>query len=149
MGWRQKWQRAIAWLILSCCCWTTGCTAPNPSTQPPQATPGSQSITVATTPPSASNLVIQSARAETVGVSPLRIQLHLDGYQPDACDVPITVEQARRGDRITVTLRRQLPADAMCPQQVVPYQNILLLDGTFEHGWYQFQVNDYEFEAEF
>lgn len=149
MGWRQRWQRAIASLILGCCCWTTGCTAPHPPAPPPTATEVSQPIATASESATDHHLVIQSAQATTVGTAPLRVQLHLEGYQPDACDAPITVEQSRRGDRITVTLSRQLPADVMCPQQVVPYQSILLLDGTFDRGWYRFRVNDYEFEAEF
>src|SRR5690606_979324 len=74
---------------------------------------------------------------------PMQVSLHITGEQPDGCDFPVIVEQVREGNTVTVSVYREVPLTVMCPMMLVPYDDTIRLDGTFEPGDYVFQVNDF------
>lgn len=74
---------------------------------------------------------------------PMQVSLHITGEQPDGCDFPVIVEQVRAGNTVTVSVYREVPLTVMCPMMLVPYDDTIRLDGTFEPGDYVFQVNDF------
>jgi hypothetical protein len=65
----------------------------------------------------------------------------VSGYQPDGCDLPVIVEQRRDGNTVYVDIYRELPPDVFCTMQLVPYNDTIKLDGDFESGSYQINVN--------
>ena len=74
---------------------------------------------------------------------PMQVSLHITGEQPDGCDFPVIVEQVREGNTVTVSIYRDVPMSVMCPMMLVPYDDTIRLDGTFEPGDYVFTVNDF------
>lgn len=77
---------------------------------------------------------------------PMQVQLQVSGEHPDGCQLPVVVEQRRDGDRITVEIYRELPAEVMCPMMLQPYADSIMLEGNFMPGDYVFKVNDYVIE---
>ena len=73
----------------------------------------------------------------------MQVQLHVTGEQPDGCDFPVIVEQAREGNTVTVSIYREVPLAVMCPMILLPYDDTIPLAGNFEPGDYVFQVNDF------
>ncbi|HLV35432.1 MAG TPA: hypothetical protein VKY59_09975 [Spirillospora sp.] len=76
---------------------------------------------------------------------PMQLQLRVSGEHADGCELPVVVEQERRGNTVIVEIYREMPADLFCPMILQPYNDIIPL-GTFEPGDYVFQVNDYTVE---
>ncbi len=74
---------------------------------------------------------------------PYQIQLHIVGQQPDGCMQPVTVEQRRNGNNVSIEIYREMPIDILCPMVLVPYEANIMLDGGFEVGHYRIRVNDY------
>jgi inhibitor of cysteine peptidase len=77
---------------------------------------------------------------------PMQVQLHISGEHADGCDLPVTVEQRREGNTVTVTVYRELPIDLLCPMILLPYEYTIPLEGSFEPGDYVFRVNDFVLE---
>lgn len=75
-------------------------------------------------------------------------ELHVTGYFPDGCDfpvqaainVPVTVD-GEMGNVYVVTIGRIGPADAVCPDVVVPYEDTIPLDYAIPPGAYTVAVN--------
>ncbi|PJF20633.1 MAG: hypothetical protein CUN56_15190 [Phototrophicales bacterium] len=65
------------------------------------------------------------------------------GQQPDGCMQPVTVEQRRNGNNVSIEIYREMPIDILCPMVLVPYEANIMLDGGFEVGHYRIRVNDY------
>jgi inhibitor of cysteine peptidase len=85
--------------------------------------------------------VIENVDALLLESFPVQINLHVTGYQPDGCDYPVQVSQSREGNSVTVTVYRELPPDILCTMQLVPYDETISLDGSFEPGEYTIDVN--------
>jgi hypothetical protein len=67
--------------------------------------------------------------------------LNVSGYQPDGCQLPVLVEQRREGSTVYVQIYREVPLDMICTMQLVPYNDTIRLDGSFESGVYQITIN--------
>lgn len=78
---------------------------------------------------------------------PAQINLTISGYQPDGCDFPVQVEQRREGNTVTLDIYRTMPMGVMCPMIVLPYNESIHLDGSFESGTYTIRVNDFTLEV--
>ena len=85
--------------------------------------------------------VIENVDAMILESFPAQISLHITGYQPDGCTFPVQVEQTREGNIVSVKIYRILPPDIMCTMQLVPYDENIKLDGSFESGDYTIDVN--------
>ncbi|MBZ0282646.1 MAG: hypothetical protein K8L97_18035 [Anaerolineae bacterium] len=95
--------------------------------------PGTNAAQVLTTIDSVDALIMESF--------PAQIALNVSGAQPDGCEFPVIVEQTRDGNNVTVRIYRELPPDIMCAMILLPYNESIKLDGTFEPGTYQIDVN--------
>jgi hypothetical protein len=85
--------------------------------------------------------VIDKVDAMVLESFPAQISLHVTGYQPDGCTFPVQVEQTRDSNTVSVKIYRILPPDIMCTMQLVPYDENIKLDGSFESGEYTIDVN--------
>ena len=85
--------------------------------------------------------VVEKVDALIMESYPAQISLHVTGYQPDGCTFPVQVEQTREGNMVSVKIYRILPPDIMCTMQLVPYDENIKLDGSFESGEYTIDVN--------
>ncbi len=70
-----------------------------------------------------------------------RVRLNVSGYQTDGSGVPVRVEQRRTGDRVLVRIFREWDIDAICPAAILPYDDTVVLDGSFPKGTYTVDVN--------
>ncbi len=82
------------------------------------------------------------------GGAPAKVSLDIQGEHPDGCDLPVLVEQSRRGAAIQVTIYREVPADVFCPMILRPYSGTVELDGTLAAGVYTLAVNAHSQEFE-
>jgi hypothetical protein len=110
------------------------------------ANPSSGGTTVKPTEPQGAQpaqvlTVIETVDALMLESFPVQITLHVTGYQPDGCDFPVQVSQSREGNTVTVKVYRELPPDILCTMQLVPYDESIKLDGSFEPGEYTIDVN--------
>ena len=85
--------------------------------------------------------VIEKVETQVSASVPATITMHVMGYQPDGCKLPVQVEQTRSGDTVTVKIYRIVPIDVMCTMDLNPYDDTITLDGTFESGTYTVDVN--------
>jgi inhibitor of cysteine peptidase len=117
----------FAWLVLG--------TSTSVPPRPPASQPGEETFRSPTNITSVDVIVMESF--------PMQVSLHVTGEQPDGCDYPVIVEQRREGNMVIVDVYREVPLAVMCPMILLPYDDTIRLDGTFEPGDYVFQVNDF------
>lgn len=92
--------------------------------------------------------IIEKVEARVLESFPAQIQLVVTGAQPDGCDLPVIVEQQRGENTVTVEIYRLGDPAMMCAAVLIPYQETIMLDGSFEPGTYAITVNDYKLEVE-
>lgn len=85
--------------------------------------------------------VIEQVETLILESYPYQITLNVSGYQPDGCTLPVIVEQRREGNTVYVDIYREMPPDVFCTMQLVPYNDTIRLDGGFESGQYQININ--------
>lgn len=85
--------------------------------------------------------VVESVDVLLLESMPVQIQLQVSGYHPDGCQAAVEVVQRRDGNTVTVEVYRLLPAAVMCPMVLQPLQETIRLDGGFEPGTYQININ--------
>ncbi|MEP7294068.1 MAG: hypothetical protein ABI835_19935 [Chloroflexota bacterium] len=90
---------------------------------------------------------IDSVEAVILESLPAQIDLVISGSQPDGCDFPVQVVQARNANSVTVEIFRDVPLGVMCPAMLREYHETIRLEGTFESGRYSIRVNDFELEV--
>lgn len=127
----------ILLLILSSCLGIQlPMTPPDQGGEPPSVPPGQpyvrQDVTI--------------KQAEIAGFAG-QLALNVRGFIPDGCTAPVNVEITTSGDTIAVDIFRMLPADAICPQVVTAYIELIDLPPTIGPGVYTVHVNDLVFEA--
>jgi hypothetical protein len=91
--------------------------------------------------------IIDNVDALILESFPAQIHLAVTGSQSDGCDYPVQVEQRRDGNTITVEIFREVPLAVMCPMVLLPYEDTIPLEGTFESGTYTINVNNYTLEV--
>lgn len=92
--------------------------------------------------------VIESVDVIVLESFPMQLHLTVAGYQPDGCDFPVFVGQQRTENTVTVHVYREVPADVMCPMSLVPYEETIILEGGFEGGTVNIQVNEFTVEID-
>lgn len=85
--------------------------------------------------------VIEDVQVAILESFPMQISLEITGFQPDGCDVPVIVDETLEDDTVTVEIYRNVPADVMCPMNIVPYEDTIILESTFEGGTITINVN--------
>lgn len=88
--------------------------------------------------------VIESITPSVLESFPAQVQIQVSGYHPDGCQYPVQVVQNRSANLINVQIFREVPADVVCTLSTVPYQQTIMLDGSFEPGEYIIYVNGFE-----
>ncbi len=78
-------------------------------------------------------LVVENVEAFVLESYPMQIRLAVRGYWPSGCSGEETVEQRLEGDALIVTIWRALPAGAVCPAVIVPYDETIAIAGGFTH----------------
>ncbi len=59
---------------------------------------------------------------------PVQVQVIARGFLPDGCTTIDTVSVDRQGNTFTIRITTQRPADAICTQEVVPFEHTIPLD---------------------
>ncbi len=84
------------------------------------------------------------AKAGLKNTYPVKVELHVSGYQPDGCRVPVQIEHWRQGRQLVVQIYREFDVDEVCPANIVPFETGITLGGAdFASGDYTVVVNDY------
>ena len=109
-------------------------------------TPSESAVSPAQPSPQEADMRQVPAIVETVEVNvlesfPLQLTLTVTGNFQDGCEAPLKVKQEQDGDRLDITLYRELPADAICTAVIVPFEETVPLEGGFESGTYTLDVN--------
>jgi len=99
--------------------------------------------------PASSDLVIDPVQVESVEVlvqagDPPQASAHVRGVIGDGCSSLHSVEQARSGNTVVLTILRQRPANAICIQIARLYDDTIRLEGAFPPGKYVLRVNGTE-----
>lgn len=73
---------------------------------------------------------------------PVQVNVHVSGYLGDGCTELGAIDTERVGDTFNVTIHTQRPADAICTQQLVGFEETIPLDVLgLEAGTYTVDVN--------
>lgn len=113
-------------------------------TEAPSATPGSGPHVVK---PSPGAVITGTAQIETVEILmlesfPVQINVHVTGWLGDGCTTLGEITQVREENTFKISLPTQRPADAICTQQLVGFEQTLPLDvAGLPKGTYTVDVN--------
>jgi hypothetical protein len=88
------------------------------------------------------DILIVAVEVQIIVSSPAQIDLVVLGGV-DGCDLPVITEQRREGNVVTVHMYREKPIDMACPMNLVPYEETIRLNGSFEGGTIEIHVNDF------
>jgi hypothetical protein len=99
--------------------------------------------------PASSDLLIDPIQVESVEVlvqagDPPQAAAHVRGVIGDGCSSLHSVDQARTGNTVVLTILRQRPANAICTQIARLYDDTIRLEGAFPPGAYVLNVNGTE-----
>jgi inhibitor of cysteine peptidase len=138
----RKW-RQLAGFLLALVLLGAGCTGP-----------GGVSPTVAqpTEPPAEGEVVIGKAVVDSVDVLimesfPVQVSATVRGNMPDGCTEISHSTQSVEEDTIIIELFTQRPADLMCTEALVPYEEQIRVDITaLKDGHYTVDVNGVQVE---
>lgn len=73
---------------------------------------------------------------------PVRVNVIARGNLPDGCTRIDQIEQQRQGNTFLVTITTARPADQMCTQALVPFEQVISLDvAGLKAGTYTVDVN--------
>jgi len=125
------------------------CTAPT-VTGAAQATPAQSPLTTPTSGQAADDrtyiggvAMVDSVDVRILESFPVQVQVVVQGNLPDGCTEIDEAIVEREGDRFDVTLTTRRPADALCTQAIIPYEQIIPLNvDELPAGEYTVNVND-------
>jgi inhibitor of cysteine peptidase len=121
-----------------------------PPTEAPSATPGSEPKPVEGTPgtePAPGGVITGTAQVETIDLFilesfPVQIHASVTGYLGDGCTTLGEITQTREDDTFYVTITTTRPADAICTQQLVGFEETIPLDvAGLPAGTYTVDIN--------
>lgn len=101
----------------------SACSGAAPTTPSPTAEPTTGPATDSVTPAPVDQVEILIMES-----FPVQINVIVNGNLPDGCTTLDAVEQTRTDNTYQITLMARRPADAVCTQQLTPYQEIIPLD---------------------
>ena len=79
------------------------------------------------------NVITGEAQVEAIDILimesfPVQVSVHVTGYLGDGCTTLGDIATTQEGDTFLVTITTQRPADAMCTQQLVGFEENIALD---------------------
>lgn len=119
-------------------------TATVPPTEAPSATPAPDQHGIEPTPGA---VITGTAQIETLELLilesfPVQIQAKVAGWVGDGCTTLDDITQVREGNTFKVTITTTRPAEAMCTQQLVGFEETIALDvAGLPAGTYTVDVN--------
>ncbi|MCB0175156.1 MAG: hypothetical protein KDJ97_31905, partial [Anaerolineae bacterium] len=135
----------------------------SPATSVPAATQESSGVGAANQAPSSDQaatppadddeIIYAEAQVTSASVAilesfPVQVNVIVQGNFPDGCTTVDQASQRQQDNTFFVNLITARPADAMCTQQIVPFEEIVALDvGGLKAGEYQVVVNEQPFET--
>lgn len=99
------------------------------------------------TEPSRGDLLIDAATVESIQINvmesfPVQVSVTVGGYLGDGCTGLGDITTEREGDTFFITITTERPADAICTQQLVGFEETVSLDvAGLEAGTYTVDVN--------
>lgn len=87
---------------------------------------------------------VDEVDVRVLGPAPAEVEVRVMGVLGDACTEFDSVEQARDGDTVRLTLGTRRPAEMLCAQMARVYERTVRLEGTFEVGTYRVVANGIE-----
>jgi inhibitor of cysteine peptidase len=128
----------VAALLLAACGVTPGGQVPPTSTVVPTEAPtGAPSPTPGSDPhgvePTPGAIITGTAQIDTVELLilesfPVQVNAHVVGWLGDGCTTMGAITQERDGNTFTVVIPTERPADAICTQQLVGFEETIPLD---------------------
>jgi hypothetical protein len=89
--------------------------------------------------------MVNSVQINMMESFPLQMSVTVSGDLPDGCTELTEPQQRREGDTFFITLPTERPADAMCTQALVPFEETISVDILgLEAGTYTVSVNGVE-----
>ncbi len=88
-------------------------------------------------------LVVEDVEPFVLESYPMQLKLAVRGYWPSGCSGDVRVEQQLEGDTLTVSIWRGMPVGAVCPAVIVPYDEIISIEGGFTQLPAEIVVNGY------
>ncbi len=113
-------------------------------TEAPSATPGSEPKPIEGTPGA---IITGTAQIETIDLLilesfPVQIHAKVTGYLGDGCTTMGAITQTREDDTFFVTIPTERPAEAVCTQQLVGFEETIPLDvAGLPAGTYTVDIN--------
>lgn len=103
--------------------------APAAADEPPAAQPPDSSEPPASSGDVQSGLaVVESVTVQLMESFPVQVNVVAAGYLPDGCTTIDQTTTEKNGNEFVVTITTQRPADAMCTEAIVPYEEVIPLD---------------------
>lgn len=118
----------------------SACNLPQASPATPTEEPGEPLGSESPTPPAAEeerpggetitgeNAIVEGLRLNLMESFPLQVSATIQGFLPDGCTSIKEITSSRAGDTIRITILTQRPAEAMCTQALVPFEETVSLD---------------------
>lgn len=72
--------------------------------------------------------VVESVDALILESFPVQVHVVATGYLPDGCTTIGDVTSQQNGNEFKVTITTERPADAICTEAIVPYEEVIPLD---------------------
>jgi hypothetical protein len=97
--------------------------------------------------PTSEEVIQRQAVVEEIDIQilesfPVQVHVLARGYLPDGCTEIDEIEQARSGQAFQVTITTVRPADALCTEAIVPFEEVIALDVLgLKAGTYTVDVN--------
>jgi hypothetical protein len=86
--------------------------------------------------------VVEEIDTQILESFPVQVHVLARGYLPDGCTEIDEIEQARSGQAFQVTITTVRPADALCTEALVPFEEVVALDVLgLQAGTYTVDVN--------
>lgn len=133
-------------LVLACAAPPAVVPGEEPASQPAS---GSESPAAPVEEPAEGSGAIQTGEAVVESVDalilesfPVQVNVVAVGYLPDGCTTIGEVTSQQNGNEFKVTITTERPADAMCTEAIVPYEEVIPLDvAGLPAGQYTVTVN--------
>lgn len=74
------------------------------------------------------NAIVEELRLNIMESFPLQVSATIQGFLPDGCTAIKEITSSRAGDNFPITILTQRPAEAMCTQALVPFEETVSLD---------------------
>lgn len=91
--------------------------------------------------------MVETVEATLIESEPPQLSLAVTGSFQDGCEAPLKIEQKQDGDLLKIVLYRELSADLVCPSVLVPFQEVIPLEGELPTGTHTLNVNGITIEA--